>query len=154
MKRNRIILGCLLISIAYHSCIKCTCEPRTDTPLQFKLVNASNNDLYSGPTGIYKSDSLKIFYKNNTGSLQQENTYVSKCSCADSSIFVSLLTNDKKITYYFYYNSNTFDSVNIEWKRIRARCCGEPFSYDEIISVKFKNAFIIPDNKGIYYFVR
>ena len=153
MKNFRILLGCLIIYIVYYSFVKCNCEPPTDTFLQFKLVNTSNNDLYSGATALYKLDSLKIFYKNNAGSLQQEQASVFKCPCPDSSISV-LFAPNKKTTYYFYYNSSISDSINIEWKRFNGRCCGDPYSYDDIVSVKFKNAFVLPDTKGIYYFVR
>ncbi len=153
MKTIFIVTISLAFPLFFTSCVKCKCEPRTDDPFEFKLINNIGNNLYSGATAIYKIDSLKIFYKNNSSALIQESTSLTKSTSADSTIFI-YFAPDKRSTYYFYYTYNNFDSVNIEWKRVNGKCCGEPFTYDAIQSVKFKNVLSVPNAKGQYIFIR
>jgi len=142
----------VLMYLCYTSCVKppCECEPVPIQEIKCRIVNLQGRNLFFGTQATFRLDSFKVLRTPNDFSVH----HASVDRYYEDSLSLVLNFYKPEFKSYFYYNRQTnSDSLEVEWKSEKGRCCGESFTHSLPGQVKFNGNIIQPQN-GIYYFIR
>jgi hypothetical protein len=127
-----------LVTFSLYSCSKfCKCDPLPPGDnISIKFLNAAGQNLFFGPSAIYKIDSLQFLIVRN-GQLINSSSSVSG-SGTDIAVWI-----DYAPKFYISYSSAASrDSLELKWRPYTAKCCGEKYTAYEITELKFNNTVI------------
>jgi hypothetical protein len=127
----------------------CKCDPEPSGFTRFKIINNNDQNLLFGNAAKFRIDSLRILAKDANGILEPAafgtNAY-------DSSYVGTYLNSNSKL-YLYLSLLEPLDSLEVSWKPVMKKCCGERYQSREITELRFNGKQVNPGN-NIYSFVK